>query len=285
MEDLGEGPSLEDFSDRADPAPRSGPETRCWPSRASRARFMRGRASTRASSTAAATRSRRGPVTPLRAAADSLRAAPAALRAWLDATGAAAATGLEAAVGGTGARRRGAGRLGHAHPWRHGAQQQSLAPPTAGGCWTSSTRACATRSTTRCSGRSSARSRSRSSSARITPIARRMAGAFPAARDDGEYAPRAGARWPRGGRSTCCDGSPPRLLARDHDWAPGLTARRAVLWHLERFLAVAEGGAPPLAPIAATLERLFRRLSRALGRRAPARAHLARVRRSAMIQP
>ena len=52
----------------------------------------------------------------------------------------------------------------------------------------------------------------------------------------------------RGANTDLLRWEPPVLLAGDHGWAPGLTARGAVLWHLERFRAVAEGGAPTLKP-------------------------------------
>ena len=82
----------------------------------------------------------------------------------------------------------------------------------------------------------------------------------PPARDEGEYA-RARAHVAAGRTLDLLRWQPPALLERDRDWAPGLTARQAGLWHLERFLAVAEGGAPTFAPIAATLEGIHRRLA------------------------
>ena len=87
-----------------------------------------------------------------------------------------------------------------------------------------------------------------------------MAEAFAPARDDGEYA-RARALVAAGRTLDLLRWQSPALLERDRDWAPGLTARQAVLWHLERFRAVAEGGVSTLAPIVATLEGLHRRLA------------------------
>ncbi len=48
---------------------------------------------------------------------------------------------------------------------------------------------------------------------------------------------------------------PPSLLAADQPWAPGVSARRAVLWHLGRFHAVASNTVG-LAPLVDTLARL-----------------------------
>jgi hypothetical protein len=53
---------------------------------------------------------------------------------------------------------------------------------------------------------------------------------------------------------------PPSLLAADQPWAPGVSGRQAVLWHLTRFDVVASG-APALAPLVETLARLGRSLS------------------------
>jgi hypothetical protein len=48
---------------------------------------------------------------------------------------------------------------------------------------------------------------------------------------------------------------PPSLLAADEPWAPGLSARQAILWHLDRFGDLAPGEAL-LAPLADALARL-----------------------------
>ncbi|MCW5890463.1 MAG: hypothetical protein KIT14_07915 [bacterium] len=55
---------------------------------------------------------------------------------------------------------------------------------------------------------------------------------------------------------------PPALLLRDRGWAPGMSGRQAVLWHLERALAIAErDGAGGLEPLVPTLRLLSVRLS------------------------
>lgn len=45
---------------------------------------------------------------------------------------------------------------------------------------------------------------------------------------------------------------PPTLLLRDRGWAPGMSARQAVLWHLERLFGIVErdgpGGLEPILP-------------------------------------
>jgi len=53
----------------------------------------------------------------------------------------------------------------------------------------------------------------------------------------------------------------PRVLDQDGAWAPGLTVRQALLWHVERFMAFVVGG--PLAPITDAVDGL----ARALGER------------------
>ena len=53
----------------------------------------------------------------------------------------------------------------------------------------------------------------------------------------------------------------PRVLDQDGPWAPGLTVRQALLWHVERFMAFVVGG--PLAPITDAVDGL----ARALGER------------------
>lgn len=55
---------------------------------------------------------------------------------------------------------------------------------------------------------------------------------------------------------------PPGLLLRDRSWAPGMTSRQAILWHLERALAIADrDGAGVLEPLVPTLRVLGARLS------------------------
>jgi hypothetical protein len=258
MEDLGEGPSLEHLLGARGPGVAA---------RAGEALVAIARAT---GALHAAARGRAGefdrrrdalaprPATALRAAADSLRAAPAALRAWLDATGAAAAAGLEQAVA---ALAREAEEVGAWATLTHG----DMAPSNnllASDGW-------------RLLDFEYAGVRHALHDTLLwtlfcpfpVPLIERadrayraaMAGAFPPARDDGEYA-RARAHVSAGRTLDLLRWQPPTLLERDRDWAPGLTARPAVLWHLERFLAVAEGGAPALVPIAATLEGLSRRL-------------------------
>ncbi|MGH7314517.1 MAG: phosphotransferase family protein [Candidatus Rokuibacteriota bacterium] len=86
-----------------------------------------------------------------------------------------------------------------------------------------------------------------------------LARACPAARADGAYA---------GARTTVAawrmlnllQWLPPSLLAADQPWAPGVSARQAVLWHLARFDAVASSAAG-LAPLVETLAHLDRVLS------------------------
>ena len=86
-----------------------------------------------------------------------------------------------------------------------------------------------------------------------------IAGAFPPARDDGDYA-RARADVAAGRSLDLLRWQPPALLDRDREWAPGLTARRAVLL-ASRALPRRRGRRrAPLAPFAATLEALHRRL-------------------------
>jgi len=53
----------------------------------------------------------------------------------------------------------------------------------------------------------------------------------------------------------------PHTIERDAPWAPGVTVRQALLWHLERFLAFSIGGA--LAPMTDAVDGL----GRALGER------------------
>lgn len=54
---------------------------------------------------------------------------------------------------------------------------------------------------------------------------------------------------------------PPALLLRDRSWAPGMSARQAVLWHLERLLAIAErDGAGVVEPLLPALRLLSLRL-------------------------
>jgi hypothetical protein len=55
---------------------------------------------------------------------------------------------------------------------------------------------------------------------------------------------------------------PPSLLQRDRAWAPGMTSRQAILWHLERTLAIADADGPDLLePLVPTLRLLSVRLS------------------------
>lgn len=53
---------------------------------------------------------------------------------------------------------------------------------------------------------------------------------------------------------------PPSVLAADRSWAPGVSARQALLWHLARFHGLADS-AGDLAPLVETLARLRRSLS------------------------
>ena len=106
MEDLGEGPSLEDLLRAREPgaAARAGEAlvaiARATGALHAAAREHAGEFDRRRDALAPR------PVTALRAAADARRAAAAAaLRAWLDAAGAAAASGLEAAEAAARARR------------------------------------------------------------------------------------------------------------------------------------------------------------------------------------
>jgi hypothetical protein len=198
-------------------------------------------------------------VTPLRETADALRAAAAALRAWLHATGAAAASGLEAAVE---TLARAAEDPGDWATLTHGdmAPSNNLLAPDG---W-------------RLLDFEYAGVRHALHDTLLwtlfcpfpVPLIARadqayravMAGAFPAARDDGEYA-RARAQVATCRTLDLLRWLPPGLLARDREWAPGLTARGALLWHLARLLAIAEGGAPALVPITATLGALEQRLT------------------------
>src|SRR5262249_61038521 len=50
----------------------------------------------------------------------------------------------------------------------------------------------------------------------------------------------------------------PHTIERDAPWAPGVTVRQALLWHLERFLAFSIGGA--LAPVTDGVDGLRRAL-------------------------
>jgi hypothetical protein len=259
MEDLGEGPSLEDLLRAREPgaAARAGEAlvaiARATGALHAAAREHAGEFDRRRDALAPR------PVTALRAAADARRAAPAALRAWLDAAGAASASGLEEAEAALGCA---AEEPGAWATLTHG----DMAPSNnlrAGDGW-------------RLLDFEYAGVRHALYDTLLwtlfcpfpLPLIERadrayraaMAGAFPPARDEGEYA-RARAHVAAGRTLDLLRWQPPTLLERDRDWAPGLTARQAVLWHLERFLAVAEGSAPTLAPIAATLEGLHRRLA------------------------
>ena len=53
---------------------------------------------------------------------------------------------------------------------------------------------------------------------------------------------------------------PPSLVAADRPWAPGVSARQAILWHLARFDVLASSAAA-LAPLVESLARLRRNLS------------------------
>jgi hypothetical protein len=197
--------------------------------------------------------------TPLREAADALRADAAALRDWLHATGAAAASGLEDAVE---TLARAAEDPGDWATLTHG----DMAPSNnllAGGGWRlldfeyAGVRHALYDTllwTLFCPFPAPLIARADQSYRAV------MADVFPAARDDGEYARG------RAQVATCrtldlLRWLPPGLLARDHEWAPGLTARGAVLWHLARLRDIAEGGAPAYAPITTTLSALEQRLT------------------------
>ena len=84
---------------------------------------------------------------------------------------------------------------------------------------------------------------------------------FPAAADDRAYAT-ARARVAAWRMLDLLHWQPPALLEADRDWAPGMSARGAVRWHLARFHAVAADApdAAGLGPIVAATRALERGL-------------------------
>lgn len=254
MEDLGSGPSLEDLLRSREPgaAARAG-DALVDIARVAGALHAGGRARAGEFDRRRDALARR-PVTPLRAAADSLRAAPAALGAWLAATGAAAAPGLEEAAA---ALARAGEDPGDWATLTHGDMAPSNNLLAADGWRLLDFEYAGVRHalydtlfwTLFCPFPAGITERADEA------YRAAMADAFPAAREDREYA-RARAQVAAARTLELLRWESPALLARDHGWAPGLTARGAVLWHLARFLAAAEGGAPALAPIVATLGAL-----------------------------
>jgi hypothetical protein len=81
-----------------------------------------------------------------------------------------------------------------------------------------------------------------------------LTAACPAARDDAAYR-RSRALTAAWRTVNLLQWLPPSLLAADQRWAPGLSARQALLWHLHRFGDVAAGEAS-IAPLTDTLARL-----------------------------
>jgi thiamine kinase-like enzyme len=89
-----------------------------------------------------------------------------------------------------------------------------------------------------------------------------MAAGFPAARDDAAYAT-ARARVAAWRMLDLLHWQTPALLEADREWAPGVGARGAVLWHLARFHALAGAASrdtvvPMIAATTLALERALR---------------------------